>query len=208
MALGLSNGEFTPFVKYNAKSGRWSKRKDKKDVEISNPTFVADMAHIKTGWFYFRDGLAHEKIYHPSRTDKAPRPDKKWTDKDGKEKLCFMAGVELNLYSPKFFDGVVEFTTTAFIAIDAIDELDDAYLAGVVENPGKLPVVECTNTEPVKGEYGTNYKPVFKITSWVDAPPELQEYWGAPTPNVTAQTATPAQRQAQPEAEKKSASNF
>jgi len=49
---------------------------------------------------------------------------------------------------------------------------------------------------------------VFKITSWVDAPPELQEYWGAPTPNVTAQTATPAQRQAQPEAEKKSASNF
>lgn len=211
MALGLGNGEFTPFVKYNAKSGRWSIRKDKKDVEVPAPTFVADMSHIRTGWFYLRDGAAPEKIYHKSRTEKAPRPDRKWTD-NGKEKLCFMAGAELNLFSPKFFDGVVEFLTTSFTALGSLDELDDAYIAGVVANPGKLPVVECASTEPVKGDYGINYKPIFKITGWVDAPAELQEYWDKPVTDVVTQGAASANQasaaQAQPAQESKSASNF
>jgi hypothetical protein len=52
-----SGGEFTPYVSFNAKAGRWyTKLVDDKDAEIEevgNMLAVFDFADLKTGWFRF-----------------------------------------------------------------------------------------------------------------------------------------------------------
>lgn len=190
MALNLNSGDFKPFVKYNAKAGRWSIRKDKADVEVQNPVFVADFEGIRTGYFYFRDGAAPEKILDPSLTQMAPKPDKTYIDtKDGnKVKPCFIRGFELNLYSPSNFGGLVEFSATAGVTCQAINELHSLYEAGLKENPGKLPVVEVKGSEAIKGDYGTNYKPLFVIQKWIDRPNDMKV--GAQAPAVGAAVGT------------------
>jgi hypothetical protein len=61
--LTTSEGEFTPYIKYNAKAGRFYVRPDggTEDVEISNPVLAFDMANIKTGWIYSRREQARKK---------------------------------------------------------------------------------------------------------------------------------------------------
>ena len=68
MSLNIgSNGSSRPYVKYNAKSGRWSRRGENgEDVDIANPTFAADMANIQTGWMRFREGQAPDRVLDPS----------------------------------------------------------------------------------------------------------------------------------------------
>ena len=55
MTLNLSTGgDFSPFLKYNAKAGRWFVRGDNgNDVEIQSPRFAIDLENIRTGWINF-----------------------------------------------------------------------------------------------------------------------------------------------------------
>ena len=52
MSLNLSTGgDFSPFLKYNAKAGRWFVRGENgTDVEIEHPRFAIDLENIRQGW--------------------------------------------------------------------------------------------------------------------------------------------------------------
>lgn len=182
-------GDFDPFVKYDAKAGRWF---NKEQVEIANPTFVADMANIKTGWFYFPKGMAPEKVFDESLSKPAQRPEKTYTDDKGVTKNCFSRGFELRLFSKNSFGGVVVFSGTSMHLNAAISELYEAYEKGLEENKNKLPVVKCTGVDPMPGKYGTNYKPKFVIEKWVDRPAELDAV-GQTAPAQVATKAAPVE---------------
>ena len=69
-----TNDTFTPFVKFDARSGRLTVRHGDQDVEISKPTFVFDMAHIQTGWIAFVPGEG-PKEYFDTDEGRQPRPE-------------------------------------------------------------------------------------------------------------------------------------
>lgn len=181
-------GNFDPYVKYNGKAGRWYIKKDDNEVEVLNPTFIADFANIKTGWFYFAAGQAPEKNFDKSHTEPAPKPAKTYTDKEGKVRDCFKRGFEVRLFSAKSFGGVVALSGASMHLNNAIAELYNKFEAAPEAKAGKLPVVKNAGTTPMKDKLGTNYKPEFVIEKWVDRPAELDAFPQA-TPAPAAQAA-------------------
>ena len=132
------------------------------EVEIKEPTFVADFETVEKAWMYYREGQAPDVLKFQNINDNVERPSEN-------HKL----GLIITLYSDKSFGGVVEFSSNSSIVCGALSDLYDQYQKGLESNKGKLPVVSCKDTEAVKGQYGTNYKPVFKIEKWVGRPDEL-----------------------------------
>ena len=172
--IGNSGGNFTPWVKYNAKAGRWYVKGDNGDVEITNPTFVADFKNIQTGWFYFSAGAAPERVLDPALTQRAEKPNRTFTDNKGNVKDAFKRGFMLNLFSKNSFNGVVELSSTAEAICTPIGALYTQYAAAPEASQGKLPVVTVKGANPVTGKHGTNYTPVFEIVKWVDRPAEFE----------------------------------
>lgn len=159
------DGNFTPFVKFNAKAGRWYTKKDEQDAEefeVGNMTAVFDMDNLETGWFYFAAGVAPEKTMDPSLSEPSAKPS------DNHKR-----GFQLLMFSEKNLLGVREFSSTAGAVIEAMNDLHDHWEAGRKDNPGKLPVVKCVGVLPVTSKHGTNYKPQLEIVSWTDRPAEL-----------------------------------
>lgn len=164
MALNIvsNNADFTPWVKYNAKAGRWYIKGENGDVEVDKPTFIADFDNIKTGWLLFLEGQAPSQVWDVDLSTPAPKPG------DNHKR-----GFSLPLFSQKSFGGVVELSSSSMHLCNSINELYMQYEAGLASNKGKLPVVEFTGSVPMKDKMGTNYKPEFKIAKWVDRPVEL-----------------------------------
>lgn len=177
---GGEGGDFKVFVSYNAKAGRWYTKEDKPDAaqfEVTDMTAVFDMDNLQTGWFLFAPGVAPVKSFDPSLSQAAPKPGE-----------GFKRGFQIDVFSSKNLLGVREFSATAGIVIDAMNDLHDHWLAGKGANPGKLPVVKCVGVTPVTNKHGTNYRPQLEIVAWTDRPAEL----GAPAkPAPAAQTAAP-----------------
>ncbi len=195
--IGNSSGDFTPWIKFNAKAGRWYIKGDNGDVEVTNPEFVADFANIKTGWFYYAAGQAPERVFDPSLTQRAPKPERTFVNAQGKTQDCFKRGFSLNLYA-KSLGGVVELSSTA----DAISQVIGQIYSSVTESAdfkaGNVAVLKVTGANPVTGKHGTNYAPVMSVSKYIARPAELDA-----TP---AQASAPAaQAQAAPVA---SASEF
>lgn len=162
MALNLgSSGDFLPYVKYNSKADKWFARIEKIDTEIQRPTFVADLRNIKTGWFLLMEGQPPSIVWDPNLTTPAAKP----SDKHKR-------GFKLALFSQQFFggDGLVEFTGASMHVCSAINDLYTAYEKDLPANLGKLPVVAVTGATPQKDKHGVNYRPIFSIVKWVDAP--------------------------------------
>lgn len=168
-----TGGDFDPYVKYNAKAGRWYCKQGNEEVEVQNPVFVADFDNIKTGWLLFLEGQAPSKVFDASLTQPADKP----SDKHKR-------GFSLRLYSDACFGGVVELCANSMHLCNAINDLYCAYEAGKQE--GKLPVVKYTGSTPMKDKMGTNYKPNFEIEKWVDRPAAFDE---SPTEDVSSEPA-------------------
>lgn len=178
MGLNISNGgsgDFTPYAKYNAKAGRWYTKKDGEEVEVQNPTFVADFDNIKTGWMYFAAGVAPSLVFDPDLATPAAKPSEN-----------HKRGFEVELFSANAFGGVVVFSSTSGIVGDAINQMYEQYEKDKASNVGMLPVIQCTGVTPEVGKHGTNYKPNFTLVKWVPRPAEF----GAPT-GVTASAPAP-----------------
>ena len=126
--------------------------------------FVADLKTIKTGWFHFAEGKSPSITMDISLTEKAPQP-----SADHKR------GFRMNLYSPANFGGVVEFQANSGLICGAVDALHTAYEAAPESKTGQLPVVKLTGFEPVKGNFGINFKPLFQILKWIPRPAALDE---------------------------------
>lgn len=180
------DGNFTIYLKYNAKAGRWYTKDDKPEAaeyEVTNMTAVFDLANVRTGWFLFAAGVAPVKQFDPSLTEKAAKPG------DG-----FKRGFEMLVFSDKNIGGVREFASTAGAVIESINTLYDAFLAAPEARAGKLPVVKCSGVQPVTGKHGTNYSPTLEIAGWVDRPEQLNVGESGPA----ASTSAPAQAAAPP----------
>jgi hypothetical protein len=188
-------GEFTVYVKYNAKAGRWYTREDKPEAteyEVTNMTAVFDIPNIKTGWFLFAAGVAPAKTFDPSLAEAAPKPG------DG-----FKRGFELEVFSDKNLGGKREFSSTAGAVIESMNALYDAYVAAPESKAGKLPVVKCVGVLPITGKHGTNYQPQLEIVGWADRPAELG---AAPSADAPAAPAAKAAQHTPPPAAKAMAS--
>lgn len=186
MGLNISNGsseDFKPYLKYNAKAGRWYAKKDGAEVEVINPTFVADFDNIKTGWFLFAAGVAPSIAYDPNLATPAAKPSD-----------MHKRGFEIECFSQNTFGGVAVFSSTSGIVGGSISELYEQYEKDKGANAGMLPVIQCNGVTPEVGKHGTNYKPNLAITKWVPRP---VEFGASPAQQPAAnQSAAPAQQAA------------
>lgn len=165
MGLNISTGggeDFKPYLKYNAKAGRYYAKKDGSEVEVTNPAFVADFSNIKTGWFYFAAGMAPSIVYDPDLSTPAPKPSEN-----------HKKGFELEVYSQATLGGVCVFSSTSGIVGGAINEIYEQYEKEKDANAGMLPVIQCEGVTPEVGKHGTNYKPNLKIAKWIPRPAEF-----------------------------------
>lgn len=177
------DGNFTVYVKYNAKAGRWYTKKDEAEAveyEVTNMTAVFDIPNIRTGWFLFAAGVAPAKTFDPSLTEAAPKPGE-----------GFKRGFELEVFSDKNLGGKREFSSTAGAVIESMNSLYDNYIAAPESKAGKLPVVKCVGVHPITGKHGTNFQPQLEIVGWADRPAELNGT-GSPSPAATPAPAAKA----------------
>lgn len=168
MPLNLGgDNDFTPYLKYNAKAGRFYARPQgsSEDVEIDKPRIAVDMQNIRTGWIYFPEGAPPEKVWDASLTQPAPRP-----NNPGKK---FRRGFEVMVYLadnvPGFgVPGLREWMSSAANTNEAIVKMYNDYESQSAANVGKVPFFKCTGVKPINGAYGTNYEPQFVIAAWID----------------------------------------
>ncbi|MFY8163325.1 MAG: hypothetical protein ACOVKC_03710 [Brevundimonas sp.] len=183
MSVPSSGGDFKVFVAYNAKAGRWYTKNDGKDepmFEVTDMTAVFDMPNLETGWFKFSSGVAPEKVMDPSLAEAAPNPG---TD--------FKRGFQIDLYSEKNLMGLREFSSTAAIVIEAMNNLYDLWMAAPENASGQLPVVRCSGVLPISNKHGTNYQPTFEIVGWTDRPAALAGSGASPPPAAASAQAAP-----------------
>lgn len=164
MALNIiqPGGDYDPYVKYNAKSGKFYL---KDDVEVLPTEFLADLANIKTGWLKFVAGMAPSRVWDESLTRPADRPHED-----------YKRGFSLRLMAKTTFGGVVELSGSSMHLCGAINDLYEAAEKQFAANPGKVPVIKFNGTSIMKDKQGMNYKPNFVLDRWVDAPPEFSGY--------------------------------
>jgi len=195
MSVPSSGGDFKVFVAYNAKAGRWYTKNDGKDepmFEVTDMTAVFDMPNLETGWFKFSSGVAPEKVIDLSLAEAAPNPG-----------ADFKRGFQIDLYSEKNLMGLREFSSTAGIVIEAMNNLYDLWMAAPENVAGKLPVVRCSGVLPISNKHGTNYQPTFEIVGWTDRPAALAGSGASPPPAAAPTPATlqpPAQHMPPPAA--------
>lgn len=172
MAFGFSynTGEdFLPIVKYDARAGRIARRDrvdgNSTDIDITRSfKAVFDFENIELGWINFPAGAAPS--FSMARIGE-PRPER--PSEQHKQ------GIRLMIKLGKDCGGDVrELASSAGAFLRGTEKLHDEYLAGVKQNPGKLPVVTLLDTvaETIgKGEKrSTNYVPVWQISGWVNRP--------------------------------------
>jgi hypothetical protein len=174
-----AGGEFTPIVKYDARSGRMFRIDriqdangfDNDQVDITS-TFKAcfDFENVETGWMLFSPGAPPSlRLTTLAALDaggaypEKPSPDHK-------------NGVRFMLKLTKACGGdkpVREIAGQSKAFLSAIEELYAEYERQKAQYPGQLPVVELVRTVPVKSAQSTNYKPEFRISGWAQRPADL-----------------------------------
>lgn len=192
--LNLSTGgDSSPYIKYNAKAGRWFVRNHEgKDIEVQNPRFAIELENFKTGWISFPAGSPPSFIWDEQGV-RAPRPEG-GDYKEGFEVWVMGTDPQPALGGAPI--GVRQWTATAYAAKAGVTALNGLYEQHKGDNPDKMPVVRMVSVNVIKGDYGDNYEPVFQIESWVERSriPQLIEAArpSAPTPPLSNPTATPA----------------
>ncbi len=201
MALGLNyssggnGGDIVPFVKFDARAGRFFRRDRTQDgngnyvsndIDItSNFKAVVDMENIEVGYLKFGAGTAPEMVLAKLGD---PMPHKPAGDgwKQG-------ARIMMKLHSSCGGD-IRECSSNAAAFLKGIDDLHTEYEAKKAANAGKLPIVILKTTMPITSGQGqkksTNYQPVFEISGWAPRPNDLVH-----VAKVTHQTELPPQVQ-------------
>jgi hypothetical protein len=166
-----SSGNFLPVMKYDARAGviytqdrvfrdrEWQteQRNVTEDMQA-----IFDLANVQVGWMLFPKGGPPQMVLKRPGEDIGERP-----SKDHKEGLRLIVNIIDDPAGPR------ELLSTSLALWRGIDELHDAYLAGLRANPDKLPVVVLADINEVKSQDNINYEPVFKIIKWVPRPADL-----------------------------------
>ena len=164
MPLSLSNGDFTPHIRWMASTSSWKISTDDEPETITWKHAIFDLAGIETGWAVFEKGEPPAWILDPSLTQRASRPD------DGRE---WKRGFKLSVFSDSEFGGVREFATTATGAGMGIERLYEQFEDEAPNHPGRVPVVQFDGATPTKVGKGNTNVPNFLIVKWVDRPASL-----------------------------------
>jgi hypothetical protein len=189
MALGLPQaGQGKPFVKYDARAGRFSISDGKEQIDITQQfAAIFDMENIEVGWARFLANAAPDFVMARVGTAFPARP-------SDTHKSAFRLRVKM---AASIGGDVREFASAAGCVNQALDALHDAYIAAPESKRGLLPVVTLAGTTAVKTNTPqgttTNYKPNFQIVKWVPRPADLEVEADAepPPPPVRAQPRTP-----------------
>lgn len=190
MALNLSanaGGDFVPYLKYNAKAGRWYvKSETLGEVEIQNPRFAIDISNIKTGWVLFSNGGAPVKVWDVNGV-RQPKPadigQSKY--KEGFEVLVFGGEPLPALGNEKM--GLRELCSSAAALKAPIIAVYNQAMAEQAANPGCVPVVRCTGVTVTKTKEA-NYEPTLVLEKWVPrlAIPAFDEAASGQRPTASA----------------------
>ena len=158
------DGEFTDYLKYNAKSGRWFAKLEgaDQDVEIQNPRLAWDFANIRFGWIAFVDGQGPEKVWHPE-SGPAPKPAHSSRFKEGLEVMVFGADKMSNGQSL----GLREILQTSAVFKNPL-QLMYEYWEKEAPTVDSLPVYKCTGVKSITSKHGDNYEPQFVFDCWVE----------------------------------------
>lgn len=155
-------GEFTPYIKYNSKAGRWyAKPKEGPEAEVINPRLAFDFANIKTGWIMFTEGMGPVSVWDKGG-ENAVKPEGKY--KRGFNVLVFGSDSIPGL-GPL---GLREFSSTANVVLTSIISMYNQYEAQMNQHPVQIPVFQCVGVTAITGMHGTNYEPNFQLQTWVD----------------------------------------
>lgn len=177
MALGIStesSGSFTPFVKFDARAGRWFRKGDREkgetsDIDVTNGfAAVFDFENIEVGWMLLAAGSAPAYVMQPVSKGLPPKP-------EGDFKQGFRMRVAL---ANNLGGGVYELASSAKALISKIDQAHTAYSTAPEAKQGKLPILSMTGTEVIEttSPKGTtrNYAPTLKLEGWVDRPAAMK----------------------------------
>jgi hypothetical protein len=182
MTLGINtlastgDSEFTPLIMYMAREGRFYRRdrvggangfeNDDQEVPVGSKIAV-DFGSINVGWLRFASGMAPSFAIAPLGQPMPEQP-----DRDHRQGFRLLVHLGKN-------GGLREFATTAKTVLGAVDELHTAFEAAPEAATGKIPVVEFTGATRIVTEnrHGTqtNFRPNFKIVSWIDRVAEFGE---------------------------------
>jgi hypothetical protein len=183
------SGDSIPILKYDARTGVIYKqdrvyRDGKWESEQANVSddhlFVFDLKGALHGYIRFPKNAAPEtKLFPLSEEDIGDPPTPE--HREGIRILVRIDGEDIWR----------ECLNTSIAFWRGIDALHDAYLAGLKDHPGQLPLVRLIDTREIKSQSGTAYEPVFQIIDddWVD-PGEVS----VPTPTPPKPKAKPAKR--------------
>jgi hypothetical protein len=172
--LGLSDG-FTPFIKYNAKTGCWFVRHGESEVEVVNPRFAIDFDSIETGWFIYPKGGAPRRVLDlPDGGGRQPKPDPLGS-------IDWKRGFAVPVFASEPLDelgreslGSREWSSTALAARKAINRMYEVYIRERLNHPGKVPVFRCDGTNIIRGKAGDSFEPRLVLEGWVERPSEFE----------------------------------
>jgi hypothetical protein len=217
-----SGGDFTPIVKYDARSGRIFRidRIDTGNGYANEPVDITaifkavfDFETVLTGWMDFPPGSAPSFALVPLSLDQSkqvPLPDRPGPKHKHGTKTMIKLSPSCGGDKP-----VREIAGTSKAYVGAYEALFAQYLAERSKYPGQLPVVALQSTMPVTTGSGqqksTNYHPQWRIDGWKPRPadmpltirqPAVQAMQPLPlTPPATGnQTVPPPNRYQQPAA--------
>lgn len=178
MAFGykVTNGDFLPICKFDARSGRFFKVErvqgaPAEDIELPPGTkFAVDFANLDAGWVTFttQGPVRHMQPYIEGQATIA-QPQ----DQDAEGKLIYRPGFYVKLCG-NAIDGVREWIGASAAVMNAMAELHDTFIKTPEAAQGQIPIVSIPTTVAIKSGTGarasTNYAPVFRIEGWTPRP--------------------------------------
>lgn len=176
--LPTSNEDFTAFIKYNAKAGRWFVRgADGNEHEVQNPRFAMDLENVCTGWVNFPASGA-PTCHWDVNNDALPRPPSPYGEKWKRGFKVMLFGVDpLSMLENKPL-GLREWMSSALAANRGVQAAYTMFEASNAQNPDSVPVFRTNGIKVEHGPSGDSYEPVFELEKWVprSALPALSEY--------------------------------
>jgi hypothetical protein len=184
---GLVGGSSQPLLKYDAKA-RVFKVDDK---TLTSLTAIFDIERSEVGWIKFADNTTPEFNLVPidalgNGAAYPPMPD----ERDSRGRPAWRRGFRCRVKLSDKLAGsgptLREWASCALATIRGFDQLHDQWLAG--KQTGKVPVVSCNEFEEEPGQFGSNYRPVFKIEKWIPRPQDMLDAQPAPSPKTPPPT--------------------
>ena len=173
MAIGKRKADFMLTLKYNASEGTFHAMDrvqgngawvtESHDV-TEDFCAVFDLENIETGWIMFPKEGGPRTVLAPPSEDIGDAPSKDY--RQGVRVIVKLVDDE-----PR------EILSTSQAFWNGIDALHDAYLAGVEDHPGQLPVAVLKSVQVVEtdinGKKGKSCTPIFEIIEWVPRPADM-----------------------------------